>query len=222
MHLVSLLSGLTALLAATSVAAQQQGLTRCQCSYEHWVADCKASVELRGNWFKVTSSTQQCSRVDWYANENPQVTIVADGAEMEQWLGQSPNPKITIQSCKICRDANYAGAGARPPEPGGQQPPVTAQPVSSFQGNWQGSERNIFGISNPTKVTITVTGNQMRGTWQTGKNQASSFSGTVTGDEADFRIEGSGQPNSYKMRLSGDTLTYSFPPFGSGTLQRVR
>jgi len=79
---------------------------RCECEYTGWIGDCKANIELKGNWFKVISNTQQCSRVDWYIDEQPQVTIVTDGADMEEWLGTSKSPQIVIQSCKICRDTN--------------------------------------------------------------------------------------------------------------------
>lgn len=85
---------------------------RCECEYDGWVGDCKARVELKGNWFKVISDTPQCSRVDWYIEGQPQVTIVTDGAEMEEWLGQSSTPKIAIQSCKICRDSALGSSGS--------------------------------------------------------------------------------------------------------------
>lgn len=78
---------------------------RCECEYDGWVGDCTARVEKKGNWFKVISNTSQCSRVDWYVDGNPQVTIVTDGAEMEEWLWQKKNPSISIQSCKVCKDS---------------------------------------------------------------------------------------------------------------------
>ncbi len=56
------------------------------------------------------SSAQQCSRVDWFLDGEPKVTIVTDGAEMEEWLGQANAPKLTVQSCKVCRDTQHAGS----------------------------------------------------------------------------------------------------------------
>ena len=99
-----------ALLAALILSgnAQAQSNTRCQCSYDNWLGDCKARVELEGKWFKVMSDEQQCSRVDWYIDGNPQVTIVTDGAEMEEWLGGSESPELAIQSCKVCKDSQYS------------------------------------------------------------------------------------------------------------------
>ena len=85
-----------------------QSQTRCQCSYQYWEGDCQARVEFNGNWFKVVSNTQQCSRVDWFIDEQPNVTIVTDGADMEEWLGQGQPSSITIQSCKVCRDTQFS------------------------------------------------------------------------------------------------------------------
>jgi hypothetical protein len=90
------------------IVTHSQPLTRCQCTYENWVGDCQAKVELKGNWFKIISNTQQCSRVDWYIDGNPHVTIVTDGAEMEEWLGQSKSPQLSIGSCKVCKDSQYS------------------------------------------------------------------------------------------------------------------
>ena len=85
-------------------------LTRCQCSYQDWQGDCRAKIEQTSTWFKVVSDTQQCSRVDWYINGEPQVTIVTDGADMVEWLGQSEpqSLNLTIQSCKICKDSQIS------------------------------------------------------------------------------------------------------------------
>ncbi|KKJ75175.1 hypothetical protein WH95_19850 [Kiloniella litopenaei] len=89
-----------------SSIAVAQSSTRCQCDYNNWVGNCQASIELDNNWFKITTNTQQCSRVDWYADSNPKVTIVTGGLETEEWLGRSKRPELTLQSCKICRDTN--------------------------------------------------------------------------------------------------------------------
>lgn len=82
--------------------------TRCQCEHDGWVGDCKANIERQGDWVRVTSDTQQCSRVDWYVNGQPRLTIVTDGAESEQLLNVGPDSTIAIQSCKLCKDAFFS------------------------------------------------------------------------------------------------------------------
>ncbi|MCB1870176.1 MAG: hypothetical protein KDI43_17075 [Gammaproteobacteria bacterium] len=104
MKSLNILTLLILLLAASA----GQGKERCQCTHKDWVGDCKATVEFKGNWFKVISDTRQCSRVDWYIGEDPKQTIVIDGAEMEEWPGQAEPPQLIVQSCKICKDANYS------------------------------------------------------------------------------------------------------------------
>lgn len=88
------------------------GDSRCQCTYKDWVGDCSASVSLENQWFNITSSALQCSRVDWYIDGEPRVSIVLDGSEKEQWLGKSRSPTIAVQSCKICADSNMPSAGS--------------------------------------------------------------------------------------------------------------
>jgi hypothetical protein len=81
-----------------------QAQARCQCSASDWEGDCRASIKLKKKNFIITSNTDQCSRIDWYIDGNPNVTIVTDGVEVEEWLGQSSSPNLAIQSCKICKD----------------------------------------------------------------------------------------------------------------------
>jgi hypothetical protein len=67
-----------------------------------------ATVEKKGYWLKISSNTSRCSRVDWYANERPFISIVTDGVITEEWLGPTQNPKLTIDMCKICKDKMYS------------------------------------------------------------------------------------------------------------------
>lgn len=78
--------------------------TRCECSYDNWVGTCQANIEQKNKWITILSNTKQCSRVDWYSDSTPQVTIVTDGAEVEPWLGQNVPGKLSIDSCNICKD----------------------------------------------------------------------------------------------------------------------
>jgi len=131
----------------TALTAQSK--TRCQCTYKDWVGDCKAKVEFKGNWFKVISDTQQCSRVDWYIGEDPQLTIVVDGAEMEEWLGQAKSPQLVIQSCKICKDSNYPDSARKKSESNERCSyrfaDVGQQPDGIYTGQCQGGKAHGGG-----------------------------------------------------------------------------
>ena len=53
-------------LAANAYAADSgPPLSRCQCNYDKWVGTCIATASRKGDWVRLTSNTQQCSRVDW-------------------------------------------------------------------------------------------------------------------------------------------------------------
>lgn len=94
--------GLALVLISTSSFAASQ--TRCQCEYNNWVGDCQTQIKRSGDAVRITSNTQQCSRVDWNINGQPHVTIVTDGSETVDLFNISSDARIEIQSCKICRD----------------------------------------------------------------------------------------------------------------------
>lgn len=77
--------------------------TRCDCTVDGWTGDCRANVAHEGSFIRITTSTTQCSRVDWYGNNEPFVTIVTEGEDIEEWLGASA-PSVAVQSCKVCTD----------------------------------------------------------------------------------------------------------------------
>lgn len=136
--------------------------SRCQCSYTDWIRDCKATLSKADKWIRITSDTQQCSRVDWVAEGQPQVTIVTGGVETQEWLGQNQSPAMVVQSCKVCKDAFTSAQDGIPPAlaEGVVEVPT---PISPFHGRWVGAIRNPFGISKRTEIEIVSDGSKVSG-----------------------------------------------------------
>jgi len=93
-----------ALAATGSVGAQQW---RCDCT--NIVDTCSANVESRGSYLDIKTNMKQCSRVDYFVDGLPFVSVVVDGEDRQDWLARTTNPKIIVQSCQVCRD-NLAAA----------------------------------------------------------------------------------------------------------------
>jgi TonB family protein len=102
-----------ALLLGCGVAHAQY---RCDCTSV--VDTCTANVAARGSFLEVKTDRPQCARVDYFVDGQPFVSMVVDGEDRQNWPARTANPKILIQSCKVCRD-NGANAvpAARSPAP---------------------------------------------------------------------------------------------------------
>ena len=100
---------LLALAGARSVGAQQW---RCDCT--SIVDTCIANVESRGSYLDVRTNEKQCSRVDYFVDGLPFVTVVVDGEDRQDWLARTTSPKIIVQSCQVCRDNLDAAPPAKP------------------------------------------------------------------------------------------------------------
>ena len=75
---------------------------RCDCTR---IADsCSANVTVEGNWVSVTSDKQECSRVDYFVDGQPFVTVVVDGEDRQDWLSRTSDPAVLIKSCQVCQD----------------------------------------------------------------------------------------------------------------------
>lgn len=211
-------------LALVAVGAQA---SRCECEYDDWIGDCTATVESRGNWVKLTSSSDQCSRIDWYANGNPHVTVVTEGTATEELLNYTGEIKLAVQSCKICKDRMYAEGG--PPGTSEQR----AQPTADATGIWQGSYAYRDGRGsvnfewNLKDVNGVISGRSSEPNTmsKSGSTLGARLSGTRSGDTVRLtkQYDGSGgQDHSvqYEGRLQGDTLSGTWATGGiSGTFQ---
>jgi TonB family protein len=114
---------ITAALGAGPLAAQQA--FRCDCTSV--VDTCTASVTPRGSFLDVKTDSQQCSRVDYFVDGQPFVSVVVGGEDRQNWLARTAEPKVLVQSCQVCRDAT-AAAPQRGPAP-------NAAPASSAEGD---------------------------------------------------------------------------------------
>ena len=83
---------------------------RCDCTSV--VDTCSAEVEARGSFLEITTNQQQCARVDYFVDGQPFVSVVVDGADRENWLARTTNPRILVQSCQVCRDTGNTGPAA--------------------------------------------------------------------------------------------------------------
>jgi TonB family protein len=88
-----------ALAGAGSAGAQQ---LRCDCT--NIVDTCSANVESRGSYLDIKTNMKQCSRVDYFVDGLPFVSVVVDGEDRQDWLARTTSPKIIVQSCQVCRD----------------------------------------------------------------------------------------------------------------------
>ena len=98
----------TLLLLIFAFVSQANAQTRCECEYDDWVDDCDAEFERKGDWILFKSDTEQCSRIDWYTDSQPRLTIVEDGKETVNLTGIPSSAEISIASCKVCKDRMYS------------------------------------------------------------------------------------------------------------------
>ena len=88
------------LLASLSPAAQAEW--RCDCTTV--VASCDASVEVKGNWVEINTDQQSCARVDYFIDGLPFVALAVGGSDRQDWIAQTDDPKVMVQSCQVCAD----------------------------------------------------------------------------------------------------------------------
>jgi len=109
-----LLASFTFALACPAVALAQQ--MRCDCTSV--VNSCSADVTARGSYLEVKTNEKMCSRVDYFVDGMPFVSVVVDGEDRQDWPARTSNPKILVQSCQVCRDNGTAApARAAPSRP---------------------------------------------------------------------------------------------------------
>jgi hypothetical protein len=193
-------------------------LSRCQCNYDKWVGTCVATVSRESAWVRLTSNTQQCSRVDWLIDGNPQMTIVTNGVETEPLLNVGAGAKLVVQACNVCQDAMISDG--RPSNPDGTTLPTLAR--SPFEGTWTGSDRNMFGFSHGINVHLSVQGTTISGTWETqgSGGGVDPVSGSISGTSASVNLGGHGAQGIRLELLDATTLKYTWG-FGSGTLKKA-
>jgi TonB family protein len=93
-----LLIGTGALLACGTASAEW----RCDCT--SIVGSCSATAAARDSFIEVTSTVEQCARVDYFVDGIPFVALVTDGTARQDWIARTESPAIIIQSCQVCVD----------------------------------------------------------------------------------------------------------------------
>ena len=124
-----------ALLSALLMNVTAHAEWRCDCTK---ITDsCAATVGVEGNWVNVTSDHEQCSRVDYYIDGQPFVTVVVDGEDKQNWLSRTADLDTLVKSCQVCSDRlldDDAGAADTPPATpmlGDQRPPTLAAVIKT-------------------------------------------------------------------------------------------
>jgi len=85
-----------------SITESAESAVPCDCS--RVVGDCGARVTLDGTTLVIQSSKPQCSKVTWYADDVQRSTTVVGGRAVEEWLGESADPVISVENCFVCVD----------------------------------------------------------------------------------------------------------------------
>jgi TonB family protein len=102
---------------------------RCDCTTV--VDTCNATVTVENNGVAIASDRLQCARVDYLIDGLPFVALVVDGKASQSWLSRSENPRVLMQSCRVCLDNSVAGAPAvKPAEPVVERAPAREAEVS--------------------------------------------------------------------------------------------
>ena len=90
---------------ATSTPARAQ--TGAACNGDKVIRSCGATAQVAGRWLTLRSTDQECSRVDWFRNGQPQTSVFRGGVERVELLGQ-PGGEIAIGSCKVIETLDSA------------------------------------------------------------------------------------------------------------------
>jgi hypothetical protein len=92
----------TPLLALSFICMSAQAEWRCDCTT---ILDtCSATVTVEDDWVSIESDHRQCARVDYLIDGVPFVALVVEGRERQSWLSRNDNPRVLMQSCKVCLD----------------------------------------------------------------------------------------------------------------------
>ena len=121
---------------------------RCDCTTV--VDSCSADVTVRGNWIDIQTDHQQCARVDYFIDGLPFVAMVVEGEERQNWIAQTENPEVLVQSCQVCLDnsrpaqpAAAVSIEATPESEGPLRPLIRIEPEYPAGARSQGIEGSV-------------------------------------------------------------------------------
>ena len=71
------------------------------CDCTNVVGSCSANVTVANGAIEVRSSTNTCSRVDYFVDGRPFVALIVDGVENRPFP-ENDNAEVFVQSCQVC------------------------------------------------------------------------------------------------------------------------
>jgi len=98
----------TSAVALSVVGMSAHAEWRCDCSTI--LEACNATVTVENDGVSIESDHKQCSRVDYLIDGQPFVSLVVGGREEQSWLTRSDKPRVSMQTCQVCRDNAAAPA----------------------------------------------------------------------------------------------------------------
>ncbi len=198
----------------------------CDCTAVGWIGECVATLQVRGPSVKVSTNVQQCSRVDWFVDDEKlsQMTIVLNGSEIEDLSPRKPK-SVVVQSCKICKDNRFpVGGGGQGTSDSYVQQNRKSPPTSLFSGTWRVSGANSLGYTQKGEMTFTpIDDRRMRisSVWEiSGNTWSSTGEGSVEGKTLRFSI---GQSNCSVTPATNNELIQQCSELGTtGTHRLIR
>ncbi|HEX7082012.1 MAG TPA: energy transducer TonB [Gammaproteobacteria bacterium] len=119
------------------------------------VDSCSAEVAVRDDTIEVTSDRPQCSRVDYFIDGRPFVSLVVDGIAREDRAFASAEPRVLVQSCQVCRDNRPPDSISAAPSPAPQPANGPLEPLIQVQPQYPPGAAAL-GIGGYVEVEITV------------------------------------------------------------------
>lgn len=99
-------------LAAALLGCSAPALAQLRCDCTQVVDSCTADVAVVGSSVQITSDHRQCSRVDYFVDGQPFVSVAIDGEARESRPASLEAPKVLVQSCQVCADRSIDSAVA--------------------------------------------------------------------------------------------------------------
>ncbi len=131
----------------------------CQCEYDDWVGECRAEFERQGDIIILKSDTEQCSRVDWYTDAQPRLSVVVNKHLAQELLGIPSNAEISISSCNVCRDSRFDSDSSSPSStPGGGAGSDSAPNSFDVVDLWVNAVNACDPTAHVTRDDVTVKG----------------------------------------------------------------
>ena len=145
------------LILGSAGSASAQDL-RCDCTSV--VDTCSAEVAARGSFLEVKSNKAQCSRVDYFVDGQPFVSVVVDGEDRQAWPARTTSPKILVQSCQVCRENSPTAARRPAPRPDAPAPAADGgekklEPLLAAEPEYPAAARER-GVQGHVDVEFTV------------------------------------------------------------------